>query len=258
MDVIDDLARGFAEVTISRRFGGDRSQDIGRLSLDQAYLVQEAAAELKEQAGLSRWGWKVGCTSPAIRSQLGLKEPIQAPMYRPLIHDEGREYDRAEFLNLAIEPELVICLGQDLPRPPSRPEELIPAIDWVAPGIELHHKQFFFEPVSSQELIASGGLWAGLVVGRTRVVPTGIDLAGAEFSVAMDGRSIARAPGRDIMGGPMISLLWLADRLADQGRPLKKGDLVIPGSPTELIQVDRSTRLSVEIQGVGQVEARFN
>jgi 2-keto-4-pentenoate hydratase len=257
MGVIERLARGYFDVVLNQRFSGDLSIDIAGLSLDEAYQVQQAAAALKEQAGMTRAGWKVGCTSPAIQGQLGLNQPIQAPMYQPLIHPGGTAFRREDFLSLAIEPELVICLGADIPAPPPQPLDLLDAIEWVAPGIELHNKQFFFDPVTSQELVASGGLWAGLVVGETKVKPTRIDLSASLFQVLLDGQLVAKAPGSDIMGGPLVSLLWLARRLAHQGRPLSKGELVIPGSPTELISIDKPTLLTVDISGLGRVGARF-
>jgi len=258
MDVIEQLAQSYFDVAVNRRFSGNLGIDIKGLSLDEAYKVQEAAANLKERAGMRRAGWKVGCTSPAIQGQLGLNQPIHAPMYRPLIHTEGKSLRRADFLNLAIEPELVICLGSDIPELPSQSQGLLDAIEWVAPGIELHNKRFFFDPPSIQELVASGGLWAGLVVGETKAHPAGIDLAAARFTILLDGQPVAKAPGRDIMGGPLVSLLWLAQHLAQQGRPLRKGELVIPGSPTELISIDKPILVTVDISGLGRVKARFD
>ena len=257
MNVIKRLAQGYLNVATNLRFIGDLSIDISELSLDEAYQVQQTAATLKERVGMTRAGWKVGCTSPAIRDQLGLSEPIQAPMYQQLIHADGKAFQRADFLNLAIEPELVMCLGSDIPDPPGQPQDLLDDIEWVAPGIELHNKQFFFEPLTSQELVASGGFWAGLVVGETKTKPAGIDLAALLFKVLLDGQLAATAPGSDIMGGPLVSLLWLARRLARQSRPLRRGELVIPGSPTELISINKPAKLTVDISGLGRVEAKF-
>ena len=77
------------------------------------------------------------------------------------------------------------------------------------------------------------------------------------FSVRKNGELITEAPASEIMGGPIHSLRWLVDALTIGGVGLKKGSLVIPGSPVELVRIDQDTELSVEIEGVGAVASHF-
>ena len=258
MSIIKQLGQSYFHVFTSHEFTGPMDQHINNLTLEQAYQVQSEAAELKIEAGNPRAGWKVGCTSVAIQKQLQLHEPINAPMYKTQIFEQGPVVSRTDYLDLAIEPELVISLNSDIPVPPKDHRELVDAIDWVAVGIELHNKKFFFNPISSQELIASGGLWAGLIVGPDRLSPKGLDLDAASFKVYFDDKLEAKALGKDIMGGPLTSLGWLCKCLSEKGCILKEGDLIIPGSPTELFDITKPILLSVEITGVGRVETRFS
>ena len=63
--------------------------DISRLSLAQAYEVQDGfAARVKRGAKVV--GWKVGCTSAAIRPQFGLTEPISGKLLMPDVFSVGR------------------------------------------------------------------------------------------------------------------------------------------------------------------------
>ena len=50
-------------------------------------------------------------------------------------------------------------------------EELINSIAYVSPGIELHNFKFWLEPLTIQELICSGGIHSGLIVGEQKVDP---------------------------------------------------------------------------------------
>ena len=59
------------------------------------------------------------------------------------------------------------------------------------------------------------------------------------------------------MGGPIHSLQWLVDSLTNRSSCLKKGSLVIPGSPVELTYIVENTELSVEIAGVGVLVSHF-
>jgi len=57
-----EMARLFRTHTSSEPLG-----DIGALSLDQAYLVQDRFVADRLHSSGRVVGWKVGCTSPAIR-----------------------------------------------------------------------------------------------------------------------------------------------------------------------------------------------
>ena len=82
MDVIKDIAKSFyvyyklGEVS----FG---LQDISVLSMEQAYQCQDAFLKLRENDGDQPFGYKVGCTSAAIREQFGFDEPIYGRLMTP-------------------------------------------------------------------------------------------------------------------------------------------------------------------------------
>ena len=59
------------------------------------------------------------------------------------------------------------------------------------------------------------------------------------------------------MGGPLHSLRWLVNSLSARGLSLEQGSLVIPGSPVQLVNIDRDTELSVVIENVGSAAVRF-
>src|SRR6516165_3790867 len=46
------------------------------LSIAESYEIQNEVALLRERRGEKIIGYKVGCTSPAIQEQLGIREPI--------------------------------------------------------------------------------------------------------------------------------------------------------------------------------------
>ena len=198
-----------------------------------------------------------GCTSQAIRAQFGLQEPISARLFPPHIFEEGVRLDWRDYLNCAIEPEMVLRIGRDLKREELSDSQLLDAIAYVSPGIEIHHLKFWFSPPSSQELICSGGIHAGLVVSHQKVAPQELSFGDEFFRVYKDGDLITQAPASEIMGGPLVSLRWLVNFLVQQGTYLKEDSLVIPGSPVELVDINYDTRLKVEIEGLGSVVTVF-
>ena len=117
--------------------------------------------------------------------------------------------------------------------------------------------KFWYSPPSLQELICSGGIHAGLVIGDEKVSPQDLHLRDEVFHVYKDDKLISSAPASDIMGGPLNSLRWLIGNLTTQGNSLNSGSLVIPGSPVELVSIDRNTDLKVMIDNVGSLTAFF-
>ena len=252
----------FAEVFVDMfyRRNWPQNSSLGSLtdiSIPQAYAVQERVARHRLARGEQIAGYKVGCTSDAIRRQFGLQEAICGHLFRPHIHDDGVTLRRSHFENCAIEPELVVHTHRELCGLNLCDEELRAAIQWVSAGIELHHYCFRHQPPTSQELICSGGIHAGLIIGKSRVPADACSLRDEKFSVYKDNRLVASADATEIMGGPLNSLRWLVNFLTRRGQSLPSGSLIIPGSPVELITIDSPTTLRVTIENAGSVTATF-
>ena len=59
----------------SRSHGSEFTEE-ANFSLEQAYELQTAVVDLRRQRGEKQIGYKVGCTSPIIRAQLGIDHSI--------------------------------------------------------------------------------------------------------------------------------------------------------------------------------------
>ena len=78
------------------------------LDVTQGYELQSAVAQLRCDRGERTIGYKVGCTSPAIRAQLGIDHCVSGRLYDDSEqHSSGAVLSRKGFANLAIEGELL-------------------------------------------------------------------------------------------------------------------------------------------------------
>ena len=257
MNSIQLLASKFTQAFYENRWTGALEPHVSDLSIPEAYAVQDLVADMRVRRGQQVVGFKVGCTSEAIRSQFGLNEPISGRLFSPHVLKEGAVVNWKNYVNCAIEPEMVLTIGVDLRGAGLPDDQLIDAIQCVSAGIEIHNFRVWFTPPTSQELICSGGIHAGLIVGETRVSPKQVSFEHELFSVRKNGELVTEAPASEIMGGPIHSLRWLVDFLTNRGSCLQAGSLVIPGSPVGLTCIDQDTELTVEIEGVGVVVADF-
>ncbi len=257
MKSLNSIAVQFYDVFQENVWSGN-IPELSELSISDAYQVQALVAEQRIQAGEKVVGYKVGCTSRAIRAQFGLAEPISGRLFDLQTKAEGVCLDWTAYANCAIEPEMVIKIGNDIIGEDLSNEALVKSIEYVSPGIEIHNFTFWLGEPTMQELICTGGIHAGLVIGADRVSPKELLFCDEVFSVFKDNNIITSAPASEIMGGPLDSLRWLAGFLRANGDYLRKGSLVIPGSPTELVEIDQDTELKVMIENVGEVVARFS
>lgn len=231
---------------------------IEKLTIDEAYAVQNIVNTVRTNKNERIAGYKVGCTSPAIQSQFGIKEPIYAPIFHPHIHQQ-RDLNLSinHYNKLAIEPEMVIVIKKDISGYKLTDHQIIDSIDYVNIGIELHNYHFWSQPPCLQELICSGGIHSGLIVGSHKIEPNRLDFKSEVFSVFSDGQLVLNADASQIMGGPLLSLRWLIEKLTKNNSGLKQGEIVIPGCPTALFPIDKEMQLKVKIDNIGEVEAMF-
>lgn len=227
------------------------------LTAAQAYALQAEVARLREERGEKVIGYKVGCTSPAVQQQLGIDQPIFARIFDSGCHPCGARLSHACFANLAIEGELAVRLGRDLPDPPHTAEACEVAIAAVFPIIELHHYQLHSPQPSVVELIANGGMHAGLVLAQEEGRPA--DLLGLdELGVWIDGECRGRAAGADLRDRVSRSLNWLAERLAEQELPLIAGQMILTGSVLQLYPVAPGCRIRVAAPRLGATYAEID
>lgn len=222
--------------------------DIRALSIEEAYAVQEQYLATRAAVGEQFIGYKVGCTSSAIRDQFGLSEPICGRLLAPYIHRNGDALPINHYLDCALEAELVFHIGSDLDGRILGTDYLRSAIVGVSPGIEIHNYRFHCGHPSLQELIASNGIHAGLVIGDAKPL-CNADLGQERSTLTVNGLEMASGDGANLMEGrgPIESLRWLLVHLRKRNSVLKAGSLVIPGSAAKL----------VGIKGGDVAEARF-
>jgi 2-keto-4-pentenoate hydratase len=113
------------------------------------------------------------------------------------------------------------------------------AISAVSPGLEIHIWRFLYGVPTSQELISSNGIHAGLVIGAAQPLPPDLDLTRECTSLRVNEVERDAGFGADLMEGrgPIDSLRWLLIHLRQRNLGLLAGDLLMPGSATKLIPV---------------------
>lgn len=223
------------------------------LTTAQAYALQAEIVRLREQRGEKVIGYKVGCTSPAVQRQLGIGEPIFARIFDTGCFPCGAKLSHRCYANLAVEGELAVRLGESVSGHSIGADECRAAITSAFPVIELHHYVLRSPQPALAELIATGGMHAGFVLAEEEPVCGLPELE--SLSIWINDQQIGMAPGADVTELAVRSVRWLADRLAESGLQLAKGQIVLTGSLLPLYTLKPGSRVVAAVAPSGHSSA---
>ena len=83
------------------------------------------------------------------------------------------------------------------------------------------------------------------------------DLLKVNGRAMINGEEAGRGTGADVLGHPHNALAWLANHLADEGKGLHAGQIVLTGSLVKTAWLNAGDRVKMELDGLGTVEAKF-
>ena len=208
------------------------------LSIREAYAVQDAVADLRSAEGEGVIGFKVGCTGPGTTKLFGMNGPIRGTLFNEEIYETGAELKANNFCNLAVEAEMAIKVDAGA------------NITSVFPTIELHNFVFRAPQKSLSELIANNGLNRGLVTSaEIWQKPPEFYENKLSISLEINGSEIDSGELWAMEGGPVSSLHWLQNHLADHDLTILPGNIILGGTALGLHKVQPGDRINVKVDG---------
>jgi 2-keto-4-pentenoate hydratase len=213
------------------------------MSVSAAYAVQRERIGARPVAG-----YKVGLTSKAVQDLVGLKTPAAGLVTADSVHVSPARLERARFTRLGIEFEIAVRMARDL----GADEDPAGAIGAACAAIELiDDGACNYAELSAERFIADNAWNVGIVLGD--FVTAWPDLSAVEGRAFADDVEIGVGYGRDVLGGPLASVAWLARHLAEQGDILRAGAIVMTGSLMKVQFPARATRYRYAASGLGAV-----
>jgi 2-keto-4-pentenoate hydratase len=229
----------------------------------EAYKVQDQLHELLNEAGYGkRVGYKIGCTTPVMQEFLGIKNPCAGAVYNTSTNYIATSAQYQNFSHPGVECEIAAFIGSDLPSAPDGTpftrESVTPAVQALFGAIEIVDDRWTdYKTVDTPSLIADDFFASGIVLSQPKPVKDAPDLATAIGHMTINGKRVGEGTTGDIMGHPYEALAWLANSLAERGKHLKAGEVVMLGSVVETKWVMPGDEVSIDIEGVGGALVKF-
>ncbi len=225
---------------------------------DAAYAVQDLNTTHRLSQGATLVGRKIGLTSAAIQKQLGVDQPDYGMLFADKSVTSGDEIAIAHLLQPRVEAEIAFVLGDDLDAEGLTTIDLINAIDYVLPAIEVVDSRINDWDITIADTIADNASSGMFVLGDSPRGLSEFDLRLCGMVMERRGEVVSTGAGAACLGNPLIATRWLAEVMAAAGRPLCSGDVVLSGGLGPMVSVQPGDVFEARISGLGGVSAVFS
>lgn len=230
---------------------------IDDLDIDAAYRISERAMAMRLAEGERIVGRKIGLTSAAVQTMLGVDQPDFGTLTDRMAFEDGAELSVADMIQPRIEGEIAFVLGRDLEGPGITAHAVLAATDALVPCFEIVDSRIADWKIAIEDTVADNASAAAFVLGRERVSPRGVDLGTCGMVIEKNGQLLSTGAGAAALGSPAACVAWLANALGRHGTPLRAGDIVLSGALVPLAPVVAGDGFRVRIGGIGSAEVRF-
>ena len=225
--------------------------------IDAAYAVQHLATERTLASGRGIAGRKIGLTSAAVQAQLGVDQPDFGTLFDDMEYGSGQEVPLPRLIQPKVEAEIAFVLDRDLDTERPTLGQVIRAIGYALPAIEIVDSRVRDWKISILDTVAdnaSSGLY--VLGGSPKKIDT-LDLTLCGMSMELGGEPVSLGCGAACLGNPLNAVAWLARTVARFGRPLRAGEVVLSGALGPMTPVRPGNVFEARISGLGRVTAVF-
>ncbi|RPJ24065.1 MAG: 2-hydroxypenta-2,4-dienoate hydratase [Chloroflexi bacterium] len=233
----------------------------GIADVNTAYAIQTQWTNMRLERGEKIVGRKIGLTSKAIQTQLGVNEPDYGNLWQSSFYEakNGKvTIPAADFLQPRIEGEIAFLVGKPLREPNITPEQVLHATEACAMGIEIVASRIADWKIKLVDTIADNASYGGFTLGPWDKQMREADLGGLVMTIHHNGEFATEGAGAAALGHPATSTAWLANKLLEFGVSLEPGDIVISGGITKMLPVKAGDEFRFTLTGQPDLTVTFS
>jgi len=217
--------------------------------IDAAYSIQKELVALRKARGEKVVGKKIGLTSFAVQEQLGVDQPDYGILFDTMDVTKAGAVDTSFLMHPKVEGELTFVLGKDITAKEITMELLIDAIAEVRSSIEIVDSRVENWNIRISDTIADNASGSHFILGEDFKTLHHMDPAAVTMRLYKNGSLESEGTGKACMDNPLNAALWLAQKMADQGEPLAKGEVLLSGALGPMVPVKSGDEVLLEVDG---------
>lgn len=222
-----------------------------------AYAVQGVWRQRRSESGHRLVGRKIGLTSKAMQAATGITEPDYGVMFDDTVWQNGAQIPFDDFSNVRIEVELAFVLKDDLHGPDCTLFDVLRATEYVTPALEVLNSHIELEGRTIVDTIADNAAYGGMVLGGSPMAPDAIDLRWVSALLYRNETIEETGVAAGVLNHPATGVAWLANKLHQHDDHLAAGEIVLAGSFTRPVWVERGDSILCDYGPMGAITCRF-
>lgn len=226
-------------------------------TIEDSYAIQGVWRDAQLAAGRRLVGRKIGLTSKAMQQATGISEPDYGVMFDDTVYASGSEIPFDHFSNVRIEVELAFALKAPLEGPDCTLEDALAAIDYAVPALEVLNSHIELEGRTIVDTISDNAAYGAMMLGDVHLRPDEIDLRWVPGVLSRNGEIEETGVAAGVLGHPATGVAWLANKFHQHGQRLEAGEIILAGSFTRPMWVERGDRVLCDYREMGTIECRF-
>lgn len=202
----------------------------GELSIEEGYEVQATMLEERRREGKRVIGWKVAATSEGARALVDVSEPFAGFMTDSSYVPVGQALKASDYWRLAVEGEIAFVMREPLEGPGLTIADVYRATEGAMAAVEVVDSRVKDWKVSGAEAVADNALHAGVLLGPFVRTVANWDPTQEGVVATLNARVGGSGCGAAALGNPAQVVVWLANRLAQQGQTIEAGQIILTGT----------------------------
>ncbi|MEA5534210.1 hydratase [Crocosphaera sp. XPORK-15E] len=223
------------------------------LTLQQAQEIQDQLIQLLIPSQGNIIGYKAGLTNAKAQEMFKVSEPVLGRLLEQMLLPSGAKVPAKFGAIPMIEGDLIVRVSSEKINEAKTPEETLKYLDAVIPFLELPDLVYDKNVQLNGEKLIAINVGARLgIVGKPITLSTDKLMNIQITLIDESGEIIAQGDSKALLGDPLKSVFWIKETSNNQGKILKKGDLLSLGSMTPLIPVKPGKTITAKYQGLEQ------
>ena len=225
--------------------------------VEDSYRIQSRFIDRRVGAGETVVGKKVGLTSFAAQTMLGVFEPDFGQLLSGMLYQNGAEIALKTLIQPRAEGEIGFVLKHDLVGPGITTTDVLKATDYVVPCFEIVDSRIDNWDIKLIDTVADNASCGVYVLGAEKFDPLEIDMSLVGMTIMQDGELFTTGAGAAVQGSPVNAVVWLANTLGRFGIPFRAGEVILSGSLAAMAWVKTPSHLTCEFGGLGSCSVTF-
>lgn len=232
------------------------SHTFADMTIEDAYRIQGAWADLRVARGARVVGHKIGLTSRAMQKASQISEPDYGRIFDDAFYHDGARIDAARFSKPRLEAELAFVMAEALEGPNVHTYDVMRATEYVIPALEVidYRTQ---TPRAITDTIADNAAFGAIVTGGRIVRPMDVDIRWVGATLSKNAQIEESGVSAAVMGHPAAGIAWLVNKLHAVGAKLEKGQIVLAGSFTRPIDIAAGDVVHADYGPLGAIGVAF-